>query len=130
MFRISQGQQVSLRAHHRDQLSGRLADWLREVSPAAAALPEDALARLVAETIEFGDAYNLGSEESLRLLLRLRQQPDFPRMLTREHHNTLSRAGFSELERIAAFRRELAETPKLRPVTLEMDFVAARRGRA
>lgn len=127
MLRISSTSHDSLRANHLQRLTERLARWLRSVSPPAAATEDAALARFVTETIAFADAHGLADEDGLRLLLQLRQRPDFPQQPSPEHRAVLSRPGFSELERIAAFGRMLSATPKLRRVTLDMDFTAERR---
>lgn len=127
MLRISSTSFESLRANHLKRLTERLARWLRNVSPPAAATTDAALTSFVTQTIAFADRYGLADEDALRLLLRLRQRPNFPEPPTPEHEAVLARPGFSELERVAAFGRMLAATPRLRRVTLEMDFAAERR---
>ena len=127
MLRISSTSCESLRANHLKRLTERLASWLRVVSPAAAAKDDAALAGFVTRTIAFADTYGLADEDALRLLSRLRLQANFPNQPTPEHEAVLHRRGFSDLQRVAALGRLLAATPKLRRVTLDMDFSAERR---
>lgn len=127
MLRISSASCESLRVNQLKRLSERLAAWLRTVSPAAAAKEDAALAGFVTQTIAFADKYSIVDEGALRSLLRLRQQANFPKQPTPEHEAALSRRGFSDLQRVAALGRLLAATPKLRRVTLDMDFSAERR---
>lgn len=127
MLRISSTSFESLRANHLKRLSERLAEWLRGVSPAAAAKEDAALTGFVTRTIAFADRYGIADEDALRSLLRLRLQANFPQQPTPEHEALLSRPGFSDLQRVVALGRWLAATPRLRPVTLDMDFVAERR---
>jgi hypothetical protein len=127
MLRISSTSLESLRVNHLKRLSERLAVWLRGVSPAAAATGPAQLDGFVTRTITFADRYGIADEDALRSLLRLRQQANFPSTPTAEHEAALTRPGFSDLQRVAALGRLLAATPKLRRVTLDMDFSAERR---
>lgn len=127
MLRISSTSCESLRVNHLKRLTERLARWLRDVSPAAAATEEAKLDGFVTETIAFADRYGLADEDALCSLLRLRQQANFPKQPTPEHEAALSRRGFSDLQRVAALGRLLAARPALRRVTLDMDFSAERR---
>jgi len=127
MLRISSASYDSLRANHLRRLTERLARWLRGVSPRAAASEEAALTLFVARTIAFADRHGLADEEALRALLQLRERPDFPERPGPEHQAALTRSGFSDLERVAALGRLLNEAPRLRRVTLDMDFAAERR---
>lgn len=127
MLRISSTSCESLRVNHLKRLSERLAVWLRTVSPAAAAKEDAALAGFVTQTIAFADRYGIADEDALRSLSRLRLQANFPNQPTPEHEAVLARPGFSDLQRVAALGRLLAATPKLRRVTLDMDFSAERR---
>lgn len=127
MLRISSTSYESLRVNQLKRLSERLAAWLRTVSPAAAAKDDAALTGFVTQTIAFADRYGIADEDALRSLARLRLQANFPQQPTPEHEAALSRRGFSDLQRVETLGRLLAATPKLRRVTLDMDFVAERR---
>lgn len=116
-----------MRANQLRRLTERLALWLRGVSPQAAATEEAALHRFVTRTIAFADQHDLADEDALRLLLQLRMNANFPDPLSPEQRAALVRPGFSDLERVAALGRLLSATPKLRRVTLDMNFVAERR---
>jgi len=127
MLHISSTSCESLRVNHLKRLTERLANWLRGASPAAAAKDDAALASFVTQTIAFADIYGLADEDALRSLARLRLQANFPQQPTPEHEAVLTRRGFSDRQRVVAFGRLLAATPKLRHVTLDMDFSAERR---
>ncbi|MBA3548556.1 MAG: hypothetical protein H0T76_18895 [Nannocystis sp.] len=127
MLRISSTSYGSLHANHHKRLTERLARWLRGVSPRAAAEGNAALTSFVTQTIAFADTYGIAEEDALRSLLQLRLQPNFPEQPTPEHQAVLTRPGFSALERVTAFGRLLSAAPKLRRVTLDMDFAAERR---
>lgn len=127
MLRISTTSCDSLRANQLERLTERLAHWLRGDSPTTRWKDDAALTGFVTQTIAFADRYGIADEDALRSLSRLREQANFPKQPTPEHEAVLSRRGFSDLQRVLALGRLLAATPKLRRVTLDMDFVAERR---
>lgn len=129
MLRITNTGYESLRVRNRERLTRRLADWLKGEALPTPAATELARVDFVARTLEFADAHAVADEDALQQLLRLRARPEFVDPPTAEQRTALTRPGFSDLQRVDAYGRQLVSKSKLRRVTLDMDFAAERRRR-